>query len=246
MWQKMKKIIRVGLLLMLLTVIATPVQTNAAESLKLNKSSMTLCTGRAYRLKVNTTETVKWSSVKSSVAVVDTAGKITAKTPGTTYIIAQCGKGKVKCKVVVKDHEWKRTASRSATCSAKGYKKYQCTRCETVKTITIPVLKHKWVTQNTTIHHAEKGYYETTLVYKKVRSVICACGIKIYDTELQPIKDHVELPMWEDDNGKKHAHSYPWFCEDQIPEVKKVWRVISHAYDEVVKETVCSFCGKKK
>lgn len=246
MWQKMKKLISVGLLLILFSVIAVPVQTKAAESLKLSKSSVTLCIGRAYRLKANTTETVKWSSVKSSVAVVDTAGKITAKTPGTTYIIAQCGKEKVKCKVVVKDHEWKKIASRSASCNAKGYKKYQCTRCETVKTITIPVLKHKWVMQNTTIHHAEKGYYESTLVYKKVRSMICTCGIKIYDTALQPFKDHLELPMWENDKGEKFEHYYQWVCEDHIPEVKKVWRVISHAYDEVVKETVCNFCGKKK
>lgn len=246
MREKMKNWICISLIMMLLAIIVTPVQTKAAESLKLNKTSVVLCTGQGYRLKVNTTKKVTWKSTKTSVAIVSDTGKIAAKKPGAAYIVVQYGKEKVSCKVIVKDHTWKRTAFKNATCKEKGYKKYKCEKCGKAKTTSISVLKHKWITQKRTIHHKEKGHYETSLSYKKVGWVLCTCGLKIYATELQPILDHEELPPFITDGGYEADHYYRIIGEDRIPEIKKVWKVDVPGYDEVITETICSHCKIKK
>lgn len=71
--------------------------------LKLNKNSITLGKGESYRLDAND-EVVNYSSSKSSVATVDSNGKITAKGTGSATITAVTYDGRrATCKVTVKN-----------------------------------------------------------------------------------------------------------------------------------------------
>ena len=89
------------LTLALLLLIIMPIQAQASSKVKLNKTKITLLTGKAYQLKVKgTTSKVKWSSSKKSVATVKN-GKVTAKKAGKTTITAKVGKKKLTCKVTV-------------------------------------------------------------------------------------------------------------------------------------------------
>lgn len=104
----LKKLITICLAVLFTVTVALPVQIEAATTPKLNKTSLTLCKGKSYRLKVtNTKAKVKWSSSKKTVAAVSSKGNVAAKGTGTAYITAQVGTKKVKCKVVVKNHSWK-------------------------------------------------------------------------------------------------------------------------------------------
>ena len=89
------------LTLALLLLIIMPIQAQASSKVKLNKTKITLLTGKAYQLKVKgTTSKVKWSSSNKSVATVKN-GKVTAKKAGKTTITAKIGKKKLTCKVTV-------------------------------------------------------------------------------------------------------------------------------------------------
>lgn len=78
-----------------------------AKSIKLSKKSLSLKKGSSYTLKSytepkNSFPTVKWSSSKSSVASVSSAGKVTAKKVGTAVITGKSGNGKkASCKITV-------------------------------------------------------------------------------------------------------------------------------------------------
>ena len=71
----------------------------------LNKTSITIYTGKSYQLKLNgTQQKITWSSSNKSIATVNSKGKITAKKVGTTYVKAKV-QGKVySCKInIIKD-----------------------------------------------------------------------------------------------------------------------------------------------
>lgn len=70
----------------------------------LSKTSLSLENGYTASLsaEVSTGHPVKWKSSKTSVAVINEAGVITAKKPGTTTITATADKTSVSCEVTVK------------------------------------------------------------------------------------------------------------------------------------------------
>ena len=70
----------------------------------LSKTSLSLENGYTTSLsaEVSTGHPVKWKSSKTSVAVINEAGVITAKKPGTTTITATADKTSVSCEVTVK------------------------------------------------------------------------------------------------------------------------------------------------
>ena len=76
---------------------------SAASKAKLNKKSASVYMDKKIQLKVKHAKgKVKWSTSKSSVAVVNKKGKVTAKKMGKAVITAKVGKKKLKCKVNVK------------------------------------------------------------------------------------------------------------------------------------------------
>ena len=86
-----------------ITVVAVnPMSTNAKKVVKLNKSKLTLQTGKTSKLKLkNTKKKVKWSSKNKKVARVSRKGVVKAVSVGKTTITAKSGKKKYFCKVTV-------------------------------------------------------------------------------------------------------------------------------------------------
>lgn len=72
------------------------------ESPSLNKKSLTLAVGKTYNLKLNgTKQKVVWKSKNSSVAAINSKGKVTAKKAGSTYVYAKVLGKSFSCKVTV-------------------------------------------------------------------------------------------------------------------------------------------------
>lgn len=79
-------------------------------SIKLNKSKLTIYKGKKATLKATVTGAstkVKWKSSNSSVAAVNSKGKITAKKAGTCKITATANGKKATCSVTVKNKQKK-------------------------------------------------------------------------------------------------------------------------------------------
>ncbi len=73
------------------------------STLKLNRSKVTLYTGKSYTLRINGTKAVPtWKSSNTKVATVTKSGKITAKTTGKAQITATLYGRKLTCTVTVK------------------------------------------------------------------------------------------------------------------------------------------------
>lgn len=80
-----------------------------AISVKLTRPTIILMNGRKALLKtilqpLNTVENVKFSSLDNLIASVSSAGRITARSIGTTYLVAAIGNGKYDtCQVIIVD-----------------------------------------------------------------------------------------------------------------------------------------------
>ena len=79
-----------------------PTRTDAKKTVKLNKSKLTVQTGKTTKLKLqNTKKKVKWSSKNKKVATVNSKGVVKGIAVGKTTITAKSGKKKYSCKVTV-------------------------------------------------------------------------------------------------------------------------------------------------
>lgn len=92
-----------ALILMLGMVTWCAVPVNAASSVKLSKSSITLEVGQSTTLKLKGTSggKVTWSMSNKKVAKYSKGGKVTGVSEGTAYIYAKYNGKKYKCKVTV-------------------------------------------------------------------------------------------------------------------------------------------------
>ena len=75
-------------------------------SIKLSETSCSIVKGKTRQLRATITGTTRkpsWSSSNSSVASVNSKGKITAKKKGTAVITCKVGSKKVTCRVTVKN-----------------------------------------------------------------------------------------------------------------------------------------------
>lgn len=96
--KKWKKISVILLAMILALAMSVPV---SAATVKINKTKVTICTGQTIQLKmVGTKAKPKWSS-NSRNAIVNNAGKVTAKARGTATITAKIGKKSYRCSVAV-------------------------------------------------------------------------------------------------------------------------------------------------
>lgn len=106
----LKKIIAVAsVATFIFTAVTIPVSdtqtviTAEAATLKLNKKSLTLETGKSFNLKVKGAgkKKIKWSSSDKDIVTVNKSGKVTAKGEGTATIKAVIGRKILKCKIAV-------------------------------------------------------------------------------------------------------------------------------------------------
>ncbi|MFW5646029.1 MAG: Ig-like domain-containing protein [Acetivibrio ethanolgignens] len=74
---------------------------------KISQTKATITTGYTQKLSVEGAKVTKWSSNKTSVATVDSKGKVTAKKAGKATISAKLDNGQtVKCAVTVKANKY--------------------------------------------------------------------------------------------------------------------------------------------
>ncbi len=89
-----------------------------AASIKLNKTSITMYTGKTSTLKVSgTSKKVTWYTSNKKVATVSSKGVVSAKSPGQATITAKVSNKNLKCKVTVK----RPTTSKKAALNAYYY-----------------------------------------------------------------------------------------------------------------------------
>lgn len=107
---RLSRLFKVGALALALTV-GTPsvvpmnnvAVAEAAASVKLNKTKLSLTVGDTAKLTVSGTKSkITWATSKKTVATVDKAGKVTAVKAGTATIKATVDKKSYTCKVTVK------------------------------------------------------------------------------------------------------------------------------------------------
>ena len=101
---KMKRMFTICLSMLLILVLALPVDAKAATDVHLNKTKTTLYVGQSTTLKLSGAKVKKWKSNDKNIATVNKNGKVVAKKKGTTTIVATTKNGKTyKCKVTVKN-----------------------------------------------------------------------------------------------------------------------------------------------
>ncbi len=107
---RLSRLFKVGALALALTVVTPSVVpmnnvavAEAAVSVKLNKTKLSLTVGDTAKLTVSGTKSkITWATSKKTVATVDKAGKVTAVKAGTATIKATVDKKSYTCKVTVK------------------------------------------------------------------------------------------------------------------------------------------------
>lgn len=100
--KKLKKLF-VLMLTFIMAVSVTPVQTDAAQKVRLNKSAVTIYVGNTSKLKLkNNKKKVKWWSTNKSVATVTQKGVVRGKKQGRCRIAVKTASKKYVCKVTVK------------------------------------------------------------------------------------------------------------------------------------------------
>ncbi len=122
-------------------IVAAP---KPATGISLNKSALSLVEGNYETLTAtvaptDTTDTVTWSSDKTSVATVDNTGKVTAVAAGTAKITATAGTKTATCTVTVTcKHNFSTVVSEKASdCTNKGWDAYMvCSKCNEVQSPT--------------------------------------------------------------------------------------------------------------
>lgn len=76
------------------------------SSIKLNQSKITIYKGESYTLKttvIGITKKVKWKSSNTSIAIVNSKGKVYARKPGICKVTAMANGRKAVCTVVIKN-----------------------------------------------------------------------------------------------------------------------------------------------
>lgn len=86
-----------------------------AASIKLNKTSLTLYTGKTSTLKViGTNKKATWSTSNKKIATVSSKGVVSAKSAGNATITAKVSNKNLKCKVTIKKSTTSKNAAKKA------------------------------------------------------------------------------------------------------------------------------------
>lgn len=156
----------------------------------LNKTKLSLESGKTYTLKLKGSNVKKWSSSNNSIATVSSKGKVTAKKDGKATItcLAKNNK-KYKCTVTVKKahtHKYNIVDKKEATCTIDGYVEYKCECGDTYKE-TVKATGHTY--NNETI------VKQPTCLEKGIKQGTCTkCG--------ETVRDEIDLIEHTYDDGR--------------------------------------------
>lgn len=101
--KRVKSLISLLIFSMVVLLAVPATDAGATKKIALNKNSVALTVGKTLQLKVTgTTEKVKWTSSKKTVATVSVKGKVKAKKAGKAKITAKVAGKKLVCSVCVK------------------------------------------------------------------------------------------------------------------------------------------------
>ena len=110
-------------------ILSMPMNVEAASK-KLNKTRVTLHVGQSVTLSLRNGRVVSWRSNNRRVATVSAAGVVTAKKKGTAVITCvDSNRKKYKCRVTVKNHNFKIFKIIGAKKNSLGYSVYKCNVC---------------------------------------------------------------------------------------------------------------------
>lgn len=98
----MKKISKTITLVLIALLILMPLSNvQAAQEIKISKSSLTLNVGQIRRLTISNVTTVKWKTSDKSVATVSSKGNVKAIAEGTATITGTANKKSYTCEVTI-------------------------------------------------------------------------------------------------------------------------------------------------
>ena len=158
-----------ALILALSLAVALPTTMSVdAAGAKLNKTKLTVCTGKTYTLKMSgVSKKVSWTTSDKKVATIKTSGKnkatckLTAKKNGTATVTAKVKVGKktktFKCKVTVKGHSYSKPSYAWNKDFSKCTATKECTRCHKKLTQTVKTSK-KTTTKATCTEKGKRTY----------------------------------------------------------------------------------------
>lgn len=166
---------------------------------------------RPVSMSVTLVDGVKWSSGDSSIASIDSSGKIRGRSQGDVKITATCSNKKYSYTVRVREHLWKGsyTVDRPATSTRDGVKSIHCSVCGAKKKgseVRIP----KFTMPKTFITNISKGRGSLKVKWKK-RSGITGYEIQLskkksFKTSIR--KTAKKSKSYKKISGLKHKKKY--------------------------------------
>lgn len=172
----MKKRMKCLVALVLSIMMIFPTSVPARSKVRLNKTSLSLCKGNQYRLKISgTRRKVRWYTSNKSIVSVSSRGTVKGRKSGSAVITAKVSSKKYRCKVTVLKAALNKT---SLTLGPK--KKYRLKVSGTSRKIRWASLNKKVakVSRYGTVSAVKKG---TTTVRAYIGNGYLNCKVKILD-----------------------------------------------------------------
>ena len=228
------------LLAMVLMISNLPVQAEAANKVKINKTNATVYVGSSTTLKISGTKAkVKWSTSNKKIATVSSNGKVTGKKAGNATITAKVGKKSYKCKVTVKNPYLNKTKL-----SINVGKTYQL-KITGTKASKWSSSKKSVATVNSKGKVTAKKAGKTTITCKGNDGKFYKCTVTVKEKHTHKYTSKVTKKATCTSEGVK---TYTCSCGDSYTEtIAKT----AHTWDSgtvsgTTKTYKCTVCGKKK
>lgn len=215
--KKLKSLL-VSLVLALVCVsMVTSTDVVEASSIKLNKTSLTIYTGKTSTLKVSgTSKKVTWSTSNKKVATISSKGTVSAKSSGTVTITAKVNNKNLRCKVTVK----KPTISKTSTSLNVGQKTTLKLTGSTLKSARSSKTSIATVNSSGKITAKKAGTCTITLTDTQKRTYKCKVTVKSLSksTALKAYYNFLKSYKFTSDSSTR-GFNLAYINNDSIPEL---------------------------
>ena len=168
-------------------------QTSSSSNQKkvtINQTNQLLVKGQTCQLKIKgTSKKVSWKSNKTSVAIVNSAGKVTAKGKGTATIVAKIQGVSKQCKITVEDPKMDKSNVTLEVAKSTNVKLVGCSHSIT------------WSSSNPSVASVKSGKIMAktvgnTTITAKVHNRKYQCKVKVTKPEIKKISlNYTDLTM---------------------------------------------------